>query len=235
MNPRALLDVVDHWVFDLDNTLYPADSALFAQIDARMTAYLRDHLHLSQGDARALQKRYYQEYGATLAGLMANHVIDPHHFLETVHDIDYAPVLHDGPLKALIDALPGEKLVFTNGSRGHARRTLARLGISESFDGVFSIEDGGFAPKPSHLAFQRLQARFGFSPGRALLFDDLVPNIGMAKAFGMRAVLVRSGQTDAGEAAHSDATHAKASMREADFVVDRLHEFLDQLAPETTL
>ena len=32
---------VDTWIFDLDNTLYPATSDLFAQIDAKMTAYVQ--------------------------------------------------------------------------------------------------------------------------------------------------------------------------------------------------
>ncbi len=51
---------VDTWVFDLDNTLYPASSNLFAQIDARMTAYLSSMFGVSADEARKLQKDYYQ-------------------------------------------------------------------------------------------------------------------------------------------------------------------------------
>lgn len=227
MTPHALLAKVDHWVFDLDNTLYPPESDLFAQIDLAMTAYVQTHLQLSEIEARALQKRYYHEHGATLGGLMAHHAIDPAHFLEAVHDIDYAPIQPDAALARLIQALPGKKLVFTNGSRDHAQRTMARLGIGQCFQGMFSIEDGGFAPKPSPLAFERLQARFGFVPSKALLFDDLARNLAGAKAFGMHTVLVRASRNAA-------ATGPEPSAG-ADFVIDGLHDFLALLVSPTPL
>ena len=33
---------VRHWVFDLDNTLYPPEAALFDQIELRMTQFVMD-------------------------------------------------------------------------------------------------------------------------------------------------------------------------------------------------
>ena len=33
---------IDAWVFDLDNTLYPAQHNLFAEVDKRMTAFIQD-------------------------------------------------------------------------------------------------------------------------------------------------------------------------------------------------
>lgn len=230
MTPGALARHVDHWVFDLDNTLYPAESDLFAQIDVRMTAYVQQHLQIEEAAARTLQKRYYQEHGATLAGMMAQHAIDPHHFLEAVHDIDYSPIQPDAHLAALISALPGKKLVFTNGSRGHAHRAINRLGIAHCFSDVYAIEDGEFAPKPSPLAFQRLQARHGFDAEKAMLFDDLARNIAAAKAFGMRTALVRSGKDWPNEPQGGQPAGLNAHPPEADFAIVGLHDFLSQIA-----
>ena len=52
---------VRDWVFDLDNTLYPHHSNLFAQIDVKMTAYVSELLSLEPDEARALQKELYKE------------------------------------------------------------------------------------------------------------------------------------------------------------------------------
>src|SRR5690348_924572 len=71
-DPSRFAHVMD-WVFDLDNTLYPHHSNLFAQIDVKMTAYVAELLHLSREDARKVQKEMYLEYGTTLNGLMERH------------------------------------------------------------------------------------------------------------------------------------------------------------------
>ena len=75
-------------IFDLDNTLYPAECDLFAQIDVRMSAFIQDLLGLDPVAARKVQKRLYYVHGTTLSGLMAEHGIQPELFLEFVHDID---------------------------------------------------------------------------------------------------------------------------------------------------
>lgn len=230
MTPSALAHHVDHWVFDLDNTLYPATNNLFAQIDQQMTAYVQRHLQMEESAARALQKRYYLEHGATLVGMMAQHGIDPHHFLEAVHDVDYTAIEPDAALAALISALPGKKLVFTNGSRGHAHRAIDRLGIAHCFADIHAIEDGAFTPKPAPLAFQRLHARHAFEAGCAILFDDLPRNIGAAKAFGMRTALVRSGQNWDSEPQGAQPASSQNHPPEADFAIDGLHDFLIQIA-----
>ncbi|TJW80395.1 MAG: pyrimidine 5'-nucleotidase, partial [Mesorhizobium sp.] len=71
-DPARFAHVTD-WVFDLDNTLYPHHSNLFAQIDVKMTSYVEELLTLPRDDARKLQKELYREYGTTLNGLMARH------------------------------------------------------------------------------------------------------------------------------------------------------------------
>src|SRR5690606_37808009 len=108
------------------NTLYPRTCNLFAQIDVRITNYVMDVTQLDFDAARALQKAYYRDFGTTMNGLMQRHAIDPDHFLNSVHAIDYAPVDPHPDLAAAIRALPGRKFILTNGDVGHARSVLRR-------------------------------------------------------------------------------------------------------------
>ena len=89
---RRGFDATRVWVFDLDNTLYPSACNLFAEVDHRMGAFIAQHLDLPLEHARYLQKRYYHDYGTTLTGLIQLHKVDPHAFLEFVHDIDLVAV-----------------------------------------------------------------------------------------------------------------------------------------------
>jgi putative hydrolase of the HAD superfamily len=192
MSLPAAFASVDAWLFDLDNTLYPPETDLFAQIDARMTDYVSRLLRVDAVEARAVQKRLYAEHGTTLAGLMTQHAVDPHDFLHHVHAIDLAPLSEDRRLARLIAQLPGKRIVFTNGSHGHAERVSEKLGLAGLFDDFFDIEDAGFAPKPQRAAFDRLIARHGIDPARTAMFEDLARNLVPAAALGMRTVLVRS-------------------------------------------
>ena len=78
---------VDTWLFDLDNTLYPMGGAVQSQMDERITAYVVRETGLSAEEAYTLQRKYLDEQGTTLAGLMSHHGVDPYHFLEEVHDV----------------------------------------------------------------------------------------------------------------------------------------------------
>jgi putative hydrolase of the HAD superfamily len=142
---------IREWVFDLDNTLYPHHTNLFAQIDIAMTSYVSQLLQLPRDDARKVQKDYYKDYGTTLAGLIARHNVDPDDFLEKVHDIDYSWLDPDPALGEAIKALPGRKFIFTNGDRGHAERTARQLGILDHFDDIFDIVAAELVPKPSSV------------------------------------------------------------------------------------
>ncbi|MEE9379922.1 MAG: pyrimidine 5'-nucleotidase [Hyphomonadaceae bacterium] len=183
---------VRDWVFDLDNTLYPATCDLFAQIDVRMTEFVSSLLNLPEGAARAVQKHYYSEHGTTLNGLMLHHGLEPAEFLDYVHDIDLSPVLHSEALCAAMAALPGRKFVYTNGSRGHADQVMAKLKIDHLFDGVFAIEDSDYTPKPHQASFDRFVAEHNIVPSDAAFFEDLARNLEPAHAMGFVTVLVHS-------------------------------------------
>jgi putative hydrolase of the HAD superfamily len=184
-------DHVEAWVFDLDNTLYPADCNLFAQIDRRMGEFIAQELGLTLEEAQTLRKRYYYEHGTTLAGLVRMHGISPHAFLDYVHDIDLSAIAAAPDLAVAIDALPGRKFVFTNGSRKHAEAVAARLGVLGRFEQIFDIHALEYIhPKPTEEAYRRFARGCGVMPCRAAMFDDLPHNLKTAHDFGMTTVLV---------------------------------------------
>ena len=115
-----------------------------------------------------------------------------HHFLADVHDIDAGCVDPDPELGALIAALPGRKIVFTNGGGGHPHRVLARLGIASQFEHLFDLEAAGMVPKPRRGAYERLIAACGIAPRCALLIEDTPRNLEPARGLGFITVLVGS-------------------------------------------
>lgn len=195
-SPRVSWQDVGHlntWLFDLDNTLYPATSSLFPQIDQKMKAFIADFLKVSPEDAFRIQKQYYRDYGTTLRGLMLVHGLEPDQFLAYVHDIDHAVLEHDPALDAMLAALPGRKLIFTNGSERHAEQTLNTLKLSHHFEGIFDIKAADFIPKPQPETYQKMIARFGLIPQCTAFFEDSHINLKPAASLGMTTVLVQSG------------------------------------------
>lgn len=220
----------DTWVFDLDNTLYPAECDLFAQIDVKMTDFVADFLNLERSEARAVQKQYYAEHGTTLNGLMTLHDMDPADFLSHVHEIDLSPIPAMPQLADRIQALPGQKFIYTNGSKRHAERVSDHMGLSHLFDGSFGIEDSAYIPKPAPVAYDRFCNHFDIAPHRSVFFEDLARNLIPAHQMGFKTVLVQS---------EKDWSHEPESVRpvrsgddlpaEIDYVTDNLSDFLHSL------
>ena len=205
MNARDLT-ASECWVFDLDNTLYAARHRLFEQVSARITDYV---CRLLGSDdrvwARKVQKDYFLEHDTTLAGLMARHDCDPFEFLAYVHDIDYGRLPPDAALDRALAALPGRKLIFTNGDEAHARRVMARLGVEHRFEAVFDLVAAGFVPKPRPAAYDLLLQRHAIRPQGAVLVEDIARNLKPAKERGMTTVWIESGFAMAkGEDGHID-------------------------------
>ncbi|PZQ58920.1 MAG: pyrimidine 5'-nucleotidase [Sphingomonas taxi] len=198
---------VDTWIFDLDNTLYPASADLFAHIDRRMTAFIADLLGVEPPEARRIQKHYFLGHGTTLAGLMAEHHVDPHAFLAYVHDIEMDALEHNAPLAAALAKLPGRKLVFTNGDKPYALKVLERLGLGESFEAVHDVHAMDLTPKPAASAYAGLCAAFDIDPVRALFVEDMARNLKPAKAIGMTTVWVDNGSEQDHDADRSYVDH----------------------------
>lgn len=213
---------VEDWIFDLDNTLYPAKSNLFRQVSDRMGQFIVEALDLGEADAKAEQKRLFQEHGTTLRGLMSEHGVDPQAFLSYVHDIDVSMLEPAPALRAALSGLPGRRIVFTNGSTGHAERILDRLGIADQFDAIADIVASGFEPKPRRESYRRLIDAHGIAAGRAVLVEDMAINLKPAHALGMTTVWVRTGHTVGGDGDHEGAGHVH-------HVIDDVAGWLDDL------
>lgn len=188
--PLPRPDEVETWLFDLDNTLYPASCRLFDQIDRRMGAFIQRAFSVSETEARALQKSYFLEYGTTLRGLMDRHGQDPHAYLSYVHDIDLGAVTPSPALDRALARLPGRKVIFTNASEDHAARVLDRLGVSHHFAEVFDIAAADFRPKPEEVAYDRMIEAHGIAPARTVFFEDSARNLKPAHARGMTTVWI---------------------------------------------
>src|SRR5205085_10508209 len=191
MDPR--LAHIRDWIFDLDNCLYPASTGLFALIDERMGAYIQRLLECDAAEARRVQKSHFHPHGTTLAGLMKEHGVDPHDFLDDVHAIPLDRVTRDERLAGALIRLPGRKFVFTNGDAPYARRVLEAIGVDEHFDELHDIHASELKPKPDPHGYLLLCERFGIDPAQALLADDMVQNLRPAKALGMTTIWVDNG------------------------------------------
>ncbi len=189
--PGLRVNHVEAWVFDLDNTLYPATGTLFRQIELRMRQFIAEALHLSLDDAFALQKQYLRDYGTTLRGLMLDHGMDPGEFLDYVHDID-CTVLESSPrLDAALARLPGRKIIFTNATERHAENVLDRLGLARHFEGIFDIRAAEYIPKPNAETYVKMAGRHAVDGRLAAMFEDMPRNLVPAAAAGMTTVWVR--------------------------------------------
>ncbi|HEY0626776.1 MAG TPA: pyrimidine 5'-nucleotidase [Allosphingosinicella sp.] len=189
---------VDCWIFDLDNCLYPASANLFELIDQRMGQYIQQLMDVDAVEARRIQKGFFHEHGTTLAGLMRTRGVDPHDFLDFVHDIDLARIAADPDVIAAIDKLPGRKFVFTNGDERYARRVLDKLGLGNAFDGMHDIHAMDYVPKPQPAAYEAMCERHGIDPKTALFAEDMARNLKPAKALGMTTVWIDNGSEQAG-------------------------------------
>ncbi|MBF6602002.1 MAG: pyrimidine 5'-nucleotidase [Sphingorhabdus sp.] len=186
------LSHIDHWIFDLDNVLYPAESDLFSLIDIKMGEYIERALRCDAVEARRIQKSYFHDHGTTLAGLMHHHGTDPHDFLDYVHDIDMSRLTHAPELYSAIAALPGEKLIFTNADKPYAERVLEKRGLGGLFDRIHDVLATNLVPKPEEAAYQSLITTCGINPARALFVEDMARNLRPAKDLGMTTIWVNT-------------------------------------------
>jgi putative hydrolase of the HAD superfamily len=217
----ARLAEVECWVFDLDNTIYPASCSLFDQIHDKMGEFIAGELGVPRDEATRIQKTLFREHGTTLRGLMTVYGLEPDGFLEHVHRIDLSRIPPDPAFAAALAALPGRKLVFTNGTLRHAENILGHLGIGEHFDGIWDIAACGYVPKPDPAGYDAFIRRFGILPQRAAMIEDMAKNLAPAAALGMTTVWLRGTIEWAREGSEAEYVH---------HVVDELTPWLVEVA-----
>lgn len=205
---KAALSHIDTWIFDLDNTLYPASGDLWSQIDAQIGQYVQTLLACGPEEAHRIQKGYFHSHGTTLNGLMADHGVDPHHYLDAVHQVDLSGIETDLALAEALVRLPGRKLVFTNANAPYAMKVLERLGLTDTFEAIHDIHATEYRPKPDPAAYAGLCAAFDVDPLRSLFVEDMARNLKPAKAIGMATVWIDNGseQTDDSDRSFIDYT-----------------------------
>lgn len=211
---------IDTWIFDLDNTLYPASSRLFDQVDRRITEYIMQALDLEWDDAHKKQKLFFREYGTSLSGMMEVHNIPANEYLEYVHNIDLSPLAPSPALNQALEQLPGRKVIFTNGSTAHAKNVTEKLGITHHFDATFDIVDCEFTPKPDLVVYEKMLSTLSINPKSAVMIEDMARNLVPAAALGITTVWVRTEEAWAVEGAGGD---------HIEHIVDDLTEWLNSI------
>lgn len=185
---------IECWIFDLDNTLYPPSANLFGQIDTRMVQFICEALGVDAVEADRLRRLYWREHGTTLAGLIRHHGVDAEAFLSEAHAIDYSGLAHDAGLAEAIAALPGRRLIHTNGPRCHAEAVLGALGYGDLFDGVYALEDAGLVSKPQADAFHAVYQAAGVDPSVSAMIEDDPRNLAVPHALSLRTIWLDHGE-----------------------------------------
>ena len=218
----------DTWIFDLDNTLYPAESNLFNQVAEKIGIFVSKKLQLDIKAAKKEQKRLYFSYGSTLRGLMEEYNIEPNYFLDFVHDIDYSVLKKDVKLESILYKLPGRKLIYTNGSKKHASNAIERLGVKKNIDSIFDIVDADFLPKPNPDSLLKFVINYKIKPSSALFAEDIVVNLKPAALIGMTTLLVKTNNIWAAKG-DMDFVHNTTTN-----LVEWLNSFLNSLQSKNT-
>ena len=218
----SLNDKIDTWIFDLDNTLYSADSGIFQQVHDLMSKFVSKHLNVEIKKAKEIQRKYYKQHGTTLRGMMDNHGVDPEYFLKEVHKLDYSIVDSNKKLNEEIKKLKGRKIVYTNANLQHALDVLDRIELSNFFDNIFDIKMAKYIPKPELQPYEQIIKDFNLNPSRSAMFDDIAKNLVPAKKVGFTSIWI-----DVGYENFSD--DIKASKEYLDFKTKDLSVFLEKV------
>ena len=208
------LSEIDCWIFDLDNTLYPASVNLFGQINTKMSNYIMKLVNVDQETAEKMRAEYWKKYGTSLAGLMQNYEIDPNDFLKVVHDIDFSVLPKDLDLLDALNNLPGRKLVYTNGTVPYAREVLKYRGLLSVFNEIYGIEDAGYIPKPFPEAFETIFSKAKIVPNRSAMFEDEERNLVVPFKLGVKTILVND---------------VKSNEKYVNYSIKHLSDFLRQI------
>ena len=217
---------INTWIFDLDNTLYSADSGIFQQVHKLMGEFISKNLKMDMVEAKKLQSKYYKQHGTTLSGLMDNHGVEPDYFLDEVHKLDYSIVGPDEILNKELEKIQGRKIIYTNANKKHVVDVLERINLANFFDEIFDIKMANYIPKPEIKPYEQIIDIFNINPSSSAMFDDIAKNLVPAKKVGFTPVWV-----DAGYENFSD--DIQASKDYLDYSTRNLSSFLKDINEET--
>ncbi len=219
---KKIKDNIDTWIFDLDNTLYSADSGIFQQVHDLMGKFVSNHLNIEMKDAKILQKKYYKQHGTTLRGMMDNHGVDPDYFLSEVHKLDYSIVNSNKELNDQLNKLNGKKIIYTNANMQHTLDVLEQIELTNFFDEIFDIKMADYIPKPEITPYEQIIKKYNLKPNSCAMFDDIAKNLVPAKKVGFTSIWI-----DAGYENFSD--DINSSKKFLDYTTTDLHLFLEKV------
>jgi len=188
-----LKEKINTWIFDLDNTLYSADSGIFQQVHQLMGEFISNNLNMEISEAKKLQSKYYKQHGTTLRGMMDNHGVDPDYFLDEVHRLDYSIVGPNQLLNDELEKLEGRKIIYTNANKNHVLDVLKRINLSDYFDEIFDIKLANYIPKPEIKPYEQIIELFKIDASSSAMFDDIAKNLVPAKKVGFTPVWIDAG------------------------------------------
>ena len=215
---------INTWIFDLDNTLYSADSGIFQQVHRLMGEFISKNLNMDMPEAKKLQSKYYKQHGTTLRGLMDNHGIDPDHFLDEVHRLDYSIVGSNKILNEELHKLQGRKIIYTNANKKHVIDVLDRINLTNFFDEIFDIKMANYIPKPELRPYEQIIDLFNIEPKSSAMFDDIAKNLVPAKKVNFTSVWIDAGYENFSDDIKSSKEYLDYSTRDLSLFLKDVNE-----------
>lgn len=216
-----MINSADVLVFDLDNTLYSAESTILKQIEKNIISYVAENYCDSHEEAKALQATYSKKYGATILGLVENHQVDMDDYLEFAHDVSLHALQPCQQLMSVLDRIDTPKMIYTNSAHHHATRLLKHLQIDKHFTDIHDIRAANFIPKPQQQSYVHLQDQYQLHDKAVVFFDDMSRNLVPAAQVGFNTVWIN-------ETNHSlNPEHAPHVDHETDNVAQLLEVVLE--------
>lgn len=215
MSNRHLLEDVNVFIFDLDDTLYPHGQFLTSQkfMDI-LSEYVADVNNLSIEEAVSLNNKYLKEgisediEDDILRFWQRDWTFDLTDFTQRIDAVD---ISHMGPCQQTLNLLNGmdvRKVIFTNAHRTHAERMIEKLGFSGQIDHVCDYVTRGQRVKPAPDIYHELVTHLGVKAENCVMVEDRHINLRPAKAMGMHTVLVHPDQQAASGLTYVDRHHA---------------------------
>ena len=214
---------IDTWIFDLDNTLYSADSGIFQQVRELMSKFVSNHLDIDLKEAEKIRGKYYRQHGTTLRGMMDIHGVDPEIFLREVHKLDYSIVEPNHKLNEELAKLKGRKIIYTNANKQHANDVLNKLKLTDMFVDIFDIKMAGYVPKPEVKPYMKFIEKFDINPVCSAMFDDIAKNLVPAKNVGFTSIWVDAGYENFMDDIERSKNYIDYKTKDLSFFLDRVN------------
>ncbi|MEK9771022.1 MAG: HAD-IA family hydrolase [Nitrosomonadales bacterium] len=186
----------------MDDTLHKASPEIFKIINHDMTSFISNTLNLNIEESNKIRQAYWEQYGATLTGLIQNHKVNPDNFLKETHKLEK---IKEGVIKnkntiLVLKKIKSKKILLTNAPRHYAKFILSKININSFFWKKICIEDNKYKPKPDMKIFQKIK-KLNFK--KFIFIDDSHENIKAAKINGFYTIWINNSLRRSKYANHS--------------------------------